>query len=358
MVVMNTLKTDARVQRAAAALIDDFDLTVIGINEGCEQSFKQRILSPSGNSGLTRYLSFNREVKKLLRKEQPDLFYAHDYYTCNLVRWAKKRWRGGKIVYDSHELIIPDGLHKLSKRDRYFYTNERHAVKDADLVICASAERGAMMAQHYALSNKPLSIDNISELPILYDGFTAGLFEECSFVLNTPGPTLVYAGVLTQSRRLDRLIGIVANRQNTSLLIVGDGPDRQRLEALASSRASGRCHFTGTLPYQYLGAILSRCDIGYVSYPNDTLNNRFCAPNKVYEYASVGLPMIAAENPTLRNLLIGNKIGSVGDDLEICFDEVTLHLNQYKEACGQFIANNRWIEKERLLKSSVNALFY
>lgn len=36
--------------------------------------------------------------------------------------------------------------------------------------------------------------------------------------------------------------------------------------------------------------------MGIAVYDDSNLNNQFCAPNKIYEYAAFGIPMITSEN--------------------------------------------------------------
>lgn len=44
----------------------------------------------------------------------------------------------------------------------------------------------------------------------------------------------------------------------------------------------------------------SRAYIGIVNYADNCLNNIYCAPNKIYEYAAFGVPMLANDIPGLR----------------------------------------------------------
>ena len=47
--------------------------------------------------------------------------------------------------------------------------------------------------------------------------------------------------------------------------------------------------------------ITSHAHIGIVTYTYESLNNIFCAPNKIYEYSGFGIPMIANKIPGLEN---------------------------------------------------------
>lgn len=357
MVVMNALDTDARVQRAAKALENLYDLTLIGVGKGCgEQVFNQTILNINKRNGILRYLDYLNQVKKYLKDNLFDVFYAHDYFSAALVGWVRKRYPKTTIIYDSHELIFPAKGFVQSKRDDFFGYFEKKAIKDANLVICASDERASLMAGYYKMTERPLVIENISQLPITEDDYSKVILDGAEKIINTPGEILVYAGVLSPGRKIDSLIHIVAERPNTKLLIIGGGPDRERLESIASEKIAGRFHFTGTIPYKYMGILLKECDVGYISYPTDSLNNTYCAPNKIYEYASVNLPMIAPDNPTIRKIFDDYSIGVIDSDLGRAFDMIRINVQKYKKNCSIFTYTHQWSQKAEVLRDTIELL--
>jgi glycosyltransferase involved in cell wall biosynthesis len=71
--------------------------------------------------------------------------------------------------------------------------------------------------------------------------------------------------------------------------------------------------------FEYLGAvkpphhleIASHADVAYISYvPNNgSINAVFCAPNKVYEFAGFGIPMLCNDNPGLKYTVEYNNMG-------------------------------------------------
>lgn len=357
MIVMNTLHTDARVQRAAASLQELFDLTVVGVGKDCgEQEYKQILLEISARKRIARYFEYVRKIKGILNRNRYDVFYAHDYFSAALVPWAKKRYPNMLTIYDSHELIFPAEGYSVSMRDRFFCHSEKYAIKYADLVICATQERGMLMKQYYHLDKIPLVIENISQLPIVSDDNSELIIHRTESFFHGDKCILVYAGVLTAGRRIDNLIDIVSTRDDAAILVIGSGSDEDRLRHLAEEKIPGRYLFTGSLPYKYLGVLLKKCDVGYISYPTNSLNNVYCAPNKIYEYASVELPMIAPENPTIRQFFDDYGIGAINADLGIAFDSVRSQLGVYRKNCIQFTKNHQWTDKSILLRNSIEQL--
>lgn len=71
--------------------------------------------------------------------------------------------------------------------------------------------------------------------------------------------------------------------------------------------------------FEYLGfikpphhlAIQKYCDIGILTYVSDTgsINPIFCAPNKIFEYARLGMPMLCNDIPGLKYTVESSDMG-------------------------------------------------
>ena len=354
MYVYGDIQTDARVKRAANALAKNYDLTLLSSDCGVDIKSPdyKNVLLKCQSSGLRGYLQSVREALKIVKTEKPDVFYAHDYYSALLARLLIKRNHCGKIVYDAHELIIPEKSQNDSHL-KLFYWIESTIVHKVDLLICASQERAKLMKDHYNLEKEPLVVENISYLSTSGDISTLEKSEELNVFFKDKVPTIVYAGVVTKSRKLDKLLDLAIKMAPTvKLLIVGKGSALSELQEKACGQKVLHYCFTGALPYEMLGSLLSKCDVGYLYYPVDTLNNVNCASNKVYEYASVGLPIVANDNPTIKSILEVGRIGVASNNIEDAVSQVLASLNEYKSACEVFVRENSWERtKENLLTS-------
>lgn len=358
MYVYGNIQTDARVKRAAKALAGKYDLILLSSDCGVEvkDDGYRNVLLKCEASGLKGYFQSVWEALKVIKLEKPDIFYAHDYYSALLARLLMGRKHCRKIVYDAHELIIPEEG-KNNARMTFFYKMERAIVHKVDLLVCASEERAKLMKKHYHLEQAPLVVENISYLSKDFDLSKLPISEELDAFFADSNPTIVYAGVVTKSRRIGDLLDYsIQAAPSVKLLVVGKGDALAEMREKAVGQTKLRYCFPGTVPYEALGAILQRCDVGYLYYPTDTLNNIKCASNKIYEYASVGLPMVANSNPTVKRILEDNKIGVASDDVGKALKQALSSLVEYKAACSSFVAANSWEKTANSLLKHIDDL--
>lgn len=356
MYVYGNIQTDVRVKRAARVLSENYDLMLLSSDSGVQvkDAGYRNVLLKCKSFGVMGYFQSVRAALKVIKREKPDIFYAHDYYSALVVRLLLKRKYVRKLVYDAHELIIPEEGQR-DKRMEFFYLMEKAIVHKVDLLVCASHERSALMKEHYHLNKAPLVVENISYLSLGYDLSKLNVSKRLEEFFSDDMPTIVYAGVVTRSRKICSLFDMAAKIEPAvKLLIVGNGDALSEMKEKAAGQSKLKCCFTGAVPYESLGEILKHCDIGYLYYPTNTLNNINCASNKIYEYASVGLPIVANNNPTVKRILEDGGIGVASDDFGEALKQALFSLDNYKKACVKFVEDNSWDKTaQRLLENVV-----
>lgn len=355
MCVYGNIMTDARVNRAAVTLSKDHNITVISNGKQIhvnDVKYKNIILNIE-SGGIVNFLRYIFKVYEYILKERPDVVYAHDYYTSILI-WILKIRRFKTIyIYDSHELIIPD--RKINRRLMFFYYFEKKIIKKLNLLICTSQARSDIMKKHYNLSYTPIVIRNVSMLNTNKYNEILQQHPYLNDFFSKPGITIVYSGVISSNRCISKLIKAAAlMTPKYKVLIIGDGDDLKNLKSLSGNFPNLTIEFTGTIPHQYLGSILSKCDIGFIYYPVDHQNNIFCASNKVFEYTSVNLPIVANNNPTIRKELEYNGIGIANDDILTCIKEVCGKIDTFKKNITEYNKKNTWEKESFLLLKCIN----
>ncbi len=349
MILYGNLITDARVQRSANALGKIGNLTILSLG-------KQKIESDKFNHQLIKvpeqtkfkYFYFVRKVLKIIKNNKPDMIYGHDYYSAYVLNKTRKKYKNIKIVYDAHEIIIPEN-HKSNFREKLFYHFENKVIKHTNLNIVASKERSLIMKEHYNLKEEPIVVNNISKLPP--SKITTVSDELRSFISNHP-KLIVYSGAIYKQRGIDKIIKSVGELGSEyGLIIVGNGPYLSYLKKYSTSY--NNIFFHESVPYTSLSSIIKYCHIGYIHYPNDNLNNKYCAPNKTYEYASVGLPMISNENLTIKHLFEKFQIGISSNNFKDTILKIFSNYDFYKNKVYEFDKISSWEKEEKELIDAI-----
>ncbi|MCA9840229.1 MAG: glycosyltransferase family 4 protein, partial [Trueperaceae bacterium] len=107
--------------------------------------------------------------------------------------------------------------------------------------------------------------------------------------------TLGFVGTLKPWHGLDTLVAAFESLSDEEmrLLIVGDGPERSRLETLLSPKYRQQVEFTGAVSPEEIPGLLSSMDVAVAPYP--ALEHFYFSPLKLYEYMAAGLPVVASQ---------------------------------------------------------------
>lgn len=352
MYVYSDIKTDARVMRSVEALKENFDITLAAANSDTEQKINKgfkfiNVVDDKIKNPLIKYIVSLMRCRKLIKNIKPDIIYGHDYYAAPIIACASKKHR---LIYDAHELYIANK--NSSKREKLCYFFEKKAIERANQAICASERRKEIMKRYYSTQKDICVINNISILPRI----KADVIEEEYFESDNR-KIVVYCGALIHARRVDLLVDAAKNlEKDIRVLIIGGGEELDKLKKQVSNFNINNVRFINALPYKYLWSVISKCDIGYLHYENDTLNNSNCAPNKIYEYASAGLVMIANNNLGLNDIFQRYSVGCASNQLEQAIVQAINNYDIYKKNVETFFEKCSWENEEDKLRITLKQL--
>ena len=241
-----------------------------------------------------RYAALMRSV---VRSSAPGVVWYHTAHAMEYRRWARYLAPGAVEVAHAHELY--------NRSSRLHVVQER-AVRDAACWIAPELARGEVLARaarsqvpFWVVPNRPL--ETLAPRP-LRDDVAGALFRERG---GSPLCTrfVIYQGWIAEDRCLMeavegfRLLG----RPDVGLIILGEcrRPSFARRIRRAAAGDS-RVVFIDKIPPPDHLRVTAGCDIGLMLYAPTGLNNRLCAPNKIYEYAWCGLGVVMPAFPHLR----------------------------------------------------------
>jgi len=371
MSVYSPIENDGRVKRSIDALRKIYRIYLFSPSNSLKGKFKERndvvyisSLITWGKFPTPISLSiFYLELIFCSILIRPKIIYGHDRYLC-LITLILSRLLNLKTIYDAHELIVPEKKFKLNFYNLFLYYTEKFSLSKFDILISANKERAEVMFHHFKLKTLPISIRNISQS-------TIGTISEkyikekyINFEIKPNQKYIVYSGYFAEERGIKFFIDLLnILPMSMSLVFIGDGPAKEQIDLLKRSNSifHERIHIINKIPNSHLQDVLSLFDLGLIYYSNININNILCSPNKVYEYAHAGLPVIGTGQETLSKLIDGYEIGKTIKQKNITsylyefsenILEVLANYDYYKNNLKEFIKKNRFhYEKQKLVNT-------
>jgi len=334
MLVNTDLRTDPRVQREAKALANQgFQVTILcprwsrhpedcTLNWGPNIEF--RLLPPS-------YVRFNvyypylhgRHMLQAAVSEDAWAYHSHDLDMSMIALLAATRKKVA-CVCDFHEWYSENvSYNRLTQRyrphaffKRWIYQNmERLVLHTATEVITVCDSIGQSLVKVYQAPRHVHIIRNIPEIKIFDPSPTIDLKKE----LAIPGDKIIvlYQGGLGPSRNLEPVIEAMAKVANAVFVIRGPGYEfwaKKYYRMAKRLKVRDKIHCLPPVPSTQVVAEARGADMGlWTLLANVGLNFKYSLPNKVFEYIAAGVPLLAADLPEVRKIVLGYKIG-------VCFD--------------------------------------
>ncbi|NLC68596.1 MAG: glycosyltransferase family 4 protein [Clostridiaceae bacterium] len=370
-ILFGTLEYDGRVQRMISILNQLGQVILVDVKKDEKNTsldstiFKEitrySIKIPQKNGRIKRHLQLARAAIRVALMERPHIIVAEDFFTT-MTGWLTSKMVHAELIYDAHELIIPDLTQFMSWRDNFWYMLEKWTVHRASLVIAANPERAQLMTQHYKLKNPCEYMLNIP--PLRTENVTIQEIERQYPALKRRYPEeriVLYQGYVSFDRGLNRFVEALTYLPlNYRMVVVGDGPDLEHLKAIAEEELQrGRFTVLGRVANHLLPAIIKYADLGIVTYSYEGLNNIYCSPNKIFEYAQAGLPVVATDQPSLRSMVEGYGIGILirqdtpPQEVAKIIKQVVERKIEYQYRLHKFVQAFRWEDEANRVRERI-----
>ena len=236
---------------------------------------------------------------------EPDIVWVNDFDTLEVGLMLKEEL-GAFVVADLHELQSDRPFRNEDGSVEYIKSKESEILPRLDRVVTVSNGIAAWYRDTYGLSDLPHVLYNSPTLNPTSEYPNGGL-RDC---LGLPSEVFlcVYTGNLIANRGLDRLIGAVAScDENVHLALVGPQNNKKSLHLIetliASLGVESRVHLVPPLPYDEVCNFVRDADLGIIPAVALTLNQKFGAPNKLFELTFAGLPILAVDIPERRAII-------------------------------------------------------
>lgn len=308
--------------------------------------------------------TLSNRIEQIIAKELPDILHAHSPSLNGLAALKAGKKFNIPVVYECRAFWEDAAVDHGTSREggaRYRLTRllETHVFRNADAVttICQGLKRD--------ISERGVSPDKITVIPNAVDidrfvmdrprstELTAQLSLDGKTVLGFIGSFYAYEGLMLL---IQALPDILAQAPNVRLLLVGGGPQDDRLKSLVREmRLNDVVVFTGRVPHDEVNDYYSLVDI--FVYPRLSLRlTELVTPLKPLEAMAQGKLVLASDVGGHKELIKDGTNGCLfkaGNRQSLV--EKVLELNAHREQWTQFrAAGRKYVEQERNWQRSVS----
>jgi glycosyltransferase involved in cell wall biosynthesis len=235
-----------------------------------------------------------RALKRAYTEFKPDAIYER----CNLfylagTRLARKT--GTKLLLEVNSPLAAErhangGLHLFRLAQRL----EHQTWRAATIVLPVTKVLADILIEAGVLP------DHITVMP---NGVDLARFPPRQAKPDNASVALGFVGFVRDWHGLDTVIaGMAASKTPCTLTIVGDGPARPNLQAVAEKLGiADKIHFTGIIPPEKVADAVTQFDVAL--QPKST---PYASPLKIFDYMAASCAIAAPDQPNIREILQHN----------------------------------------------------
>lgn len=278
-----------------------FDVTLVAQHEHDEVVEGVKILAVSTPlNRKQRMTSTVRQIYQQATKVNADIYHFHDPELITVGLCLKKK--GKIVIYDAHEdlprqIMTKDWIPRSARViiSRIAEIIEDFAARKFDAIICATP---FITARFMKLNKRVININNY---PILQELFIP---QSESFLKET---AVCYVGGIHKLRGIYEMIDAI-DKTDAELLLAGTFDSM--LERQQAVKKSGWYKIVelGHINREQVRDVLGHSRAGLVLF-HPAPNHINAQPNKMFEYMSSEIPVIASNFPLWKEIIESNKCG-------------------------------------------------
>src|SRR5690606_22023355 len=118
----------------------------------------------------------------------------------------------------------------------------------------------------------------------------------------------IYIGILSEGRGIDLCLQAFATGEvDAHVVFMGYGPLKNKIGSFSSKHPN--IHLHDPVPHEQVVAIVKNADVGLCFVENVSLSDYYSLPNKLFEYAFSGLPVLASDFPEIGKIVRQYSLG-------------------------------------------------
>ncbi len=263
---------------------------------------------PKVKNRLKRIIKQPLRALRLALKIDASIYHLHDPELIPVGLILK--CLGKKVIFDSHEDVPLQFLSKpylnkyiLKILSRLFAVFEKYSCRYFNGIVCATPS-----IREKFLKINPKSID-VNNYPLLEESKLLNHNDK-----NNKMNEVCYIGGISTIRGIKEIVKALELLDNIRLNLAGNFESSKLEEEVRSMKGWEKVNYYGFVGRDKVYEIMVRSKAGMVIF-NPLPNHINSQPNKIFEYMSAKLPVIASNFPLWREIVEGNNCGICVDPL-------------------------------------------
>jgi len=243
-------------------------------------------------------LESNEELEKLLALGAFDIVYErYSLWSYAGMEFAQRIGIAGILEVNAPLIEEHAAYRDLVDRDTAEEVAKR-AFAAAKLIVAVSSEVAAYVSRFPQTSGKVVVLPNGIN-PDRFPVNVAAMIPGDAFTIGFVGSLKPWHGVDLLAQAFEEFH---RQERKSRLIIVGDGPERAKLESYISAcGVAGDVVFTGAIAPTAVPGLLASMDVVVAPYPK--LEHFYFSPLKIYEYMAAGRPVVASRIGQIAEIL-------------------------------------------------------
>jgi glycosyltransferase involved in cell wall biosynthesis len=254
-------------------------------------------------------------------KQRPAVVHCHDTLVLP-AGFLIKLICGSQLVYDAHELESDkNGQSGILSKGTLLL--EKICWSRIDLLVSVSPSILRWYTDNLGVK-KNILVLNSPEVDLNCHHLDYGVqesgrryFHAC-FQIPEDKLVFVYLGLLATGRGIEMVLEAFAQPNIKShVVFIGYGDLKNKIDDYAKKHRN--IHRHPPVPHEQVVGLVNNADVGLCLVENVSLSDFYCLPNKLFEYAFAGLPVLASDFPDIRKVVADYSLGICSD---LKFEEI------------------------------------